>query len=482
MADVFIPSVSNSSVNATEQIRKVLDAKRVPLTRMEDEVEAFQNEKITWSNTRRNIIKLSESAKALYQFGNAFSERRLVSSSDAIEGNTKPNSDIGTYKISVIQIAQVDKFASTELDTKTTVSAGNYPFQLGDIKKTVVFSGGGLNDFIQTINTQVKNIIKATLISVSPDKSVFILSGKKEGREQKLVLTGITAQLAKDWQIIDENATPIHALSRAQDARISLEGIEISNPRNTIENIIPGITLKLKDVTKKPETISVSPNTDFSKEQIINFVGNYNILMQKINILTSNRETIIDEIDFPSIEERTQAKQQLGKLQGNSQLNRLRFTLQSITTGFIRIAGKSHTLEEIGISSQAQGGSTTAAQRRGYLEIDEAKLDKQLQNNLEMVAKFFGNDRNHDLIIDGGIAFQVETTLQPYLQNNGVIKNRLKTIDMLITDKQKQINTYSKKLDDLETQLKREFAILDQQVRALEENTKALDSFIGRKK
>ncbi len=53
--------------------------------------------------------------------------------------------------------------------------------------------------------------------------------------------------------------------------------------------------------------------------------------------------------------------------------------------------------------------------REGKLIIDEAKLVEVLSENPEGVQDFFGSDNDGDNRIDNGLAFKMESILDPYV-------------------------------------------------------------------
>ena len=55
---------------------------------------------------------------------------------------------------------------------------------------------------------------------------------------------------------------------------------------NKIDDIVENVTLNLEAPTEKTATIKIDPDTETSKEAIIELVGYYNQLIAEINILT----------------------------------------------------------------------------------------------------------------------------------------------------------------------------------------------------
>ena len=123
---------------------------------------------------------------------------------------------------------------------------------------------------------------------------------------------------------------PNHPVSEANDAIIKYEGITITRPSNTIDDVIPEITLNVKDKTEKTATLEVKADTEASKDALIQFVGKYNQTVAKINILSQTKPEIIEELDYFTDEEKEKSHKQLGMFQTDFSLTSIKSNMQSI--------------------------------------------------------------------------------------------------------------------------------------------------------
>jgi flagellar hook-associated protein 2 len=277
---------------------------------------------------------------------------------------------------------------------------------------------------------------------------------------------------------------PVNPREVASDARLEIDGVEVSRPSNQIDDLIPGTTLELQGASSNPATITVQPDTDSVKDAIINFVGAYNQVVRDVNILTRTENAIIEEIGYFSEEEREQARERLGMLQGDSMLNNMRSRLQTIMmNAYPTTAGQElNLLAEMGISTNASGfntGGVSASRLRGYLEIDEGALDGALQNNFDAVEDLFANDTDGDLIADSGVAVRTNEFTRPFVQSGGIIANRSNTLDNQISQTEDDIRDYSERLDDYEQQLQREFGQMESAMDSLNDSQEALQRLPG---
>ncbi len=272
---------------------------------------------------------------------------------------------------------------------------------------------------------------------------------------------------------------PVNPREVASDARVEIDGVEVTRSSNEIDDLIPGTTLNLQGESPSPVTITVEPDTEAVKDAIISFVGSYNQVVRDANILTRTEEAIVEEIGYFSDEEREQAMERLGMFQGDSLLNNLRSRLQTIMMNpYPTSAGQElNLLAEMGISTNASGfntGGFSASRLRGYLEIDENALDNALANNFDAVQDLFANDTDGDLVADTGIAVETNTFTRPFVQSGGIIANRAGNLDTQISQTQDDIEDYSERLDRYEQELRREFGRMEGAMDSLEDSQRAL--------
>ena len=266
--------------------------------------------------------------------------------------------------------------------------------------------------------------------------------------------------------------TPNHPVQNAADAIIKYEGITITRPTNDIDDVIPDVTLHLHEKTERTATITINPDKESAKDALITFVGKYNQVIAELNILTTNKPEIVNELDYLSEAEAEKAMEKLGMFQGD-------FTLTNGKSQFQKIMSNSYNygydaditmLNQIGISTNASGRSSgyNASQLRGYLEIDEKKLDAQLESNLDQIKDLFGFDTDGDLIIDNGIGYLMDKQLTAWTQTGGIISTKNDALKTRIDSSNSKITKLQSQLDDKEAELKSKYSTMESTLNSLE--------------
>ena len=295
--------------------------------------------------------------------------------------------------------------------------------------------------------------------------------------------TDKTVSLAQ-IKVYDPKATgeyiPVNPVSQAQEASLTFEGIPVKRSTNKIDDLIPGVTLQLEDKTDKPESISIKPDPQPAKDAIIEFVAKYNRLLAEINIVTSNQQAVIDEIEYFTDDERKTAEENLGALFGDTTLSSLKNNLRQIVANVYRRNTDTpiRTLSQIGISTKSDTSSAlNEARLRGYLEIDEKKLDEALKNSIEDVRYLFGYDTDNDVLIDDGVAYQVFKQIDPYVQRGGIFSTRTNGLAARIKTSKDKIARYDQALEKKEQELRQKYGDMDGSLRNLQKQSDMINNF-----
>jgi flagellar hook-associated protein 2 len=279
---------------------------------------------------------------------------------------------------------------------------------------------------------------------------------------------------------------PGNAVSTARDAVISMDGIEIFRASNTIDDVVPGVTLTVKAPSDRTVKLEVVPDRESVKEAIISLVGNYNRLMAEVNVLTRNDDRLIQELSYLSPEEQEEMRKKLGAFAGESTLVQLKAGLQRAVTGsYLTSMDRDLTmLPQIGIGTDVRkAGATTGydpSRLRGYLEIDEKTLDAALETNLPAIQQLFGYDTDGDLIIDSGVAYMLDQLAKPYVETGGVITLKTGVIDSRITQDNRRLETMDRQLAAKESSLKNQYAQMEGAYSRMEQMSTSLDQFSRR--
>lgn len=184
------------------------------------------------------------------------------------------------------------------------------------------------------------------------------------------VANGVTMSFAAGTLVTGDTFSTdvfVPTLTAAQDANVRIDGIYVSQSSNTIEGFIEGVTLNLLAADVGNEiTVSVDDDKTAMKAKIRGFVDAYNSVMQDISTYSSYDEE----------------NETAGPLLGDGFLASIRSELTSVISQQVAVLPSGQELShlaDIGILSST----------RGILTIDDADLNKALDERFEEVVNLF---------------------------------------------------------------------------------------------
>lgn len=313
-------------------------------------------------------------------------------------------------------------------------------------------------------------------ISLDDYKNIDSLVIKNRNTGISLSVTSVSALNPSE----NRGFVPQHAISSTDDAIIKYEGITIRRPTNTIDDVVPEVTLNVFDKTEKTATIAVKPDVESAKEALITFVGKYNQSLAEINILSQNKPEIVEELDYLSSDEKKEKQEKLGMFSTDSSLTSLKSALQTTASANYKFDedAKITMLSQIGIATNATNYSGyTPSKLRGYLEIDEKKLDSELEKHLDDVRNMFGYDSDGDLIIDSGIGYKLDKQLTAYVQSGGVFAMKTSSLDARIKSSEQKIARLETQMDDKEAELRTKYGQMEGALNSLESQQNTIKNF-----
>jgi len=213
----MVPGITNSGMNTDGLIEDLMEAERAPITRMEERIDSYEQERSAWQELGRKVTNLQEAARLLYGFENPFNER-IASSSDesVLIATAERNADEGVARLSVEQLAEADRFISRDLPSDFDIPAGRYGFRVGENEEFFTYSGGSLRNFAQTINRRAADVVNARVVQNTANSQIILIEALEPGEANQLSFLedsrafGIEAGLLEE--VVEQTlSTPIQA-------------------------------------------------------------------------------------------------------------------------------------------------------------------------------------------------------------------------------------------------------------------------------
>ena len=451
-----------SGVNIKEIVGALVSAEKAPKEAQLARLEKASTTKFSALGSLKGA--LSEFQTAMKDLNSqALFEKRTATSSNgsAVSASAEKTALSGTYQLAVKQLATSSRVATASVsntsaepyaasvDGQLTVKlgAGDSAGVLVDIK-----AGDTLEQIRDTLNTALKDKgISANIVNNPADgTSRLVLNAKDTGAGKDIVITAAAGleDLAVDGAVKGVGDSAGYLGDPAQSAVFTIDGLEQTSSTNSLKDVIPGVTFNLLTETDKPLTLTVGQDKAGVTANIKKFVDAYNKLIKTTSELTN--VTQVGEGKAPVV----------GGLVGDATVRTL---LSGVRNELVNPAGQE------GIRVLADLGITT--QKDGTLKIDDTKLGTAITDNFDAVGSFFTGD--------SGLMSRVDKRINGYIQTGGVLEQRMKGLTGTLADIDKQKETLTRRVSQMQTRLFAQFNAMDALVGNLNATSNRLTQALG---
>lgn len=404
---------------------------------------------ITPENINEDIEKLLQSKLSDKKLTAEIDDSGNITFSSTVLGskvedpNIEINSNTGTF--------------TSGIDATYTTNTLN----VADIKGKTISVNGNVIDLSKAVDGQEVEYLNKVL----KEQNIKVTAKLDESDPSKIILTSTKAGIdgKSNVSILDG----VTMSSQGTDAEIVIKDDKGGVYTHTgISNslTLDGMTFKFTGEIPA-EGISVNGKNDAAgvKDKLVNFINDYNKLMEKLNTLTlekrnKNYMPLTDEQKKEMSENEIKIwneKVKQGQLYKDSDISRIANSMKSAMRGLVD--GVDGSLEKFGIKPVADYQGT----KNGTFTIDEDKLNNALENNLEDVMKLFiSTPPSDDSLTDleknkatgvaqrlKGILYNETVSISSNLIKKVGVEGSVSSVNSEIT---KAIKKYDRKMEDME--------------------------------
>lgn len=346
-----------------------------------------------------------------------------ISEDDTIVGKTQIASGLITGVITI---------GNKNLDLSTITSAKNTK----EMNETAIISA------INAIDGYYAKLNEDGYLTINTNTGEVIIKSS-EGNGEALKKLGLESGKFMDWSVFAKKLN-IMNIQQASNANITYNGVSISRPKNTIDDIASGITLELLSPSDKDINVSIGRNNSMIVEEIKAFVEGYNQLIPKLDELTRyDEDTKIAGI-FNSV----------------GDIKTIKGSLHRALASTSFVDGRYESMIDYGLSFNDNG----------LLILDESKLQSALATDSDKVRDFF---RGGTTTINGKEA-----------QTQGIFSLVLKELDNLTTGDNSRLKLFEESIKNDDKRLKadraRNLELLNSRYEIMANRFAAYDSQIAR--
>ena len=418
-------------------VEALMKIERQPIDRLQKDKTYFQNRLKAFTDFNSKLTDLKAKADAIDTASELNTPKATASSDAYFSATASSTASMGTYQISVVDMAQVQKDVS---DGVADSSAKNF----GTGTLTLTVGGTPTNITIDSTNNSLSGIVSAINSADLGVTATIINDGTAS--PYRMVLTGDTVD---DTFSLDSsglsggtyaNPTMVNKQS-AQPAHIQVDGIDIYSETNTFEEAIQGVTLNLLDSDNSvTTTLTLASDPDATTTKIKDFVTAYN---SAISFISAQKSA-----DWGHDSTFTSIKRQM----------------QSLLTDTINVSGSFSSLSDLGI----------ATQRNGTLLVNSTKLSDAMSTDFNGVISLFSGESGVDGIsqifsnflddvtdtYDGFLATKKESTTSTVKR----IDRQVDNLEARMVSRQKTLEAQFSAMEDLVSSLNSQSSFLSQQM------------------
>jgi flagellar hook-associated protein 2 len=209
-----------------------------------------------------------------------------VDPSAALSATVASGAEIGSFALTISQLAKTHKVAGTVSNDKTTdlgyagvISLGTQSGTATDITITATMSLAEVAEAIDNYSTTTG--VQASVLQISDTQFELVMSTTTTG--QTITASKVSGDdVLNDLGITDAAGAFTTVLQESSQAIFTVDGIAITRSTNDVDDVVSGVTLHLYEATPAGSSITVEVGTDLSavKDAIVALADSYNAFRQ----------------------------------------------------------------------------------------------------------------------------------------------------------------------------------------------------------
>lgn len=426
-----------------KMIEKLVELEKAPVEQAKKRRETIVEQKKEVEKLQTFLSNLDSACNAIKNKSDFFKFKVDSSHPDIIEGAVKGYALLGTYEFEVRGLAKSEKELAYGFPDKdqTPVGFGYMRVERED-KEPIdvqVDPGSTLQDVAEKING-LDTGLRAMIINTNynPDPFRLLVISEESGKEARISLDPDTTFLEFQEAVTGRNLD------------VLFEDVPITDTDNNLDQLIEGVNLTVK--RSEPGTrvqVTIGYDIDQTLEGIKSFVDKYNEIAR-----------------FAGEQSKDPKDGEPGKLAGDATVKAVMRQLQGALFPSAGQATKFRTLAEVGVTTNPKTGELT---------LDEAKVRGALAEDYEGVANLFIRSRLGD-----GIGERIAERIKAFRSSEaGIVRGRIRGLERVIENSDKEIQRRERLLDEKEQTIKRRFSALEGQMAGLKAQGDFLSARFG---
>lgn len=463
-----ISTNSTASSGLQSLVTSLMANDRKPLEALQAKKAELQERSTAFSSLSSSLSSLLQRVRTLERSGSANALRKLTSSGwdDTQVGVTVDGRALsGAHTIEVVRLASTHTLASRSVsagedagDKAEAAAVARFRIAAGDTATEYEVSldpALGRDDAVRAIADAINEEsgpVQASVVNQGKGRVALLLRSSVSGEEGRV--TAIE-DLDGSWMrqlglagTPDKDGRLSATLEEPADALVTVDGVEATASSNTMTDLLPGVTLSLRQAGGGTLALNVERDSDAIVEEIQAFITEYNKTLEEVRARTQSADS--DGVGR-------------GLFAGDASVSRLRSSLRS---ALIAPAGASgdgvRILADLGITSDREGRLSISSEKtlRDALQEDSSRVE----------ALFNGTD---------GVAGRLARVLDEYSRVDGILNRSSKAARTQIRLVEDRITSTTASLARREQLLLDQLAQMQSAVSSLQQQQQYLSGLLS---
>ena len=338
------------------------------------------------------------------------------------------SASVTVTRLATGQVARTTS-AVAAADRTKSLGTGALTLNIGEGADIAIDIGDGSIDAVAAGINASKSGVTASVVTDAAGGAYLSVKGAT-GSANAFTLKGADG----DALDIGGSATKTSLVSTAQNAKLTVDGIDVERPSNTVGDLVAGVTLQLSGVSTVPVSLTSTPPTDALTQAVNDVVTTYNEVLK----------TITEQTDPIT-----------GNLRADPAAKSLLSSLKALTSRPLvggAVAGLPRTLSELGVATNTDG----------TLRVDATLLAKQLAAYPDTVESMFAPSGTNALGLSATLT-ALTTSATSTLTGLGASTVRYTAAQSDVTEQQDKVTDQSAQLT---TRLTQQYASMNSRVSA----------------
>jgi flagellar hook-associated protein 2 len=422
-------------------VQKLIEAERMPIEQFKKRKDKVVEEKKEVEKLQTFLTELDGVTNSIKTKTDFYKLKVDSSHPDILEGAITGFAQLGNYEFEVRGMARTEKELAYGFPDKDQTPVG-FGYMLieredGEPAELTIEPGSTLEGVAQQIN-ESESGVRAMVINTgyTPDSWRLLVISEKSGQEARIHIDEDTTFLEFKEQVTGRNLD------------VLFEDVPVTSENNVLDKLIEGVNITAKRAEAGTRVqLSIVNDIDKTMEGIKAFVDKYNQIVR-----------------FSAEQSKNPSEGNPGALSGDATVKQIMRGLQESL--FPAYGGKYQTIAQIGITTNPKTGELT---------MDDAKVRAALTEDYDGVAQLFIQSKAGD-----GLGARIAAKIKAYRDPaSGAMKSKLRGLDTMIENQDKQIAKKESQLESKEETIRRQFANLEGRVNDLKSQGSFLSARMG---